>query len=148
MPFNIRSPDGGAGESGRNNGKPQEPEPRTAPDEPLSGVAPRRQSDKVWLDPGHQISRISRIRKSFRRKVAARPAATKEFKQEHTENTEAEKFCQKCVTFRYSTAKSPRCQDGIDLFAFAPLRLCVKKTVPCVVKCLGKGMPADWVVET
>ena len=39
-------------------------------------------------------------------KDAARQAATKEFEQEQTEKTEAEKFCQKCATSRYSTAKS------------------------------------------
>jgi hypothetical protein len=43
-----------------------------------------------------------------RRQGPARPAATKEFEQEQTEKTEAEKFCQKCATFRYSTARKEK----------------------------------------
>jgi hypothetical protein len=43
-------------------------------------------------------------------------AATKELEQKHTEKTETEKLCQKCPTFRYSTAKREK--------PFAPSRRC------------------------
>jgi len=46
-----------------------------------------------------------RAARNWRREGAARPAATKEFEKEHTEKTEAEKFCQKCATFRHSTTR-------------------------------------------
>jgi hypothetical protein len=47
-----------------------------------------------------------------RRKGTARPAATKEIEQEQTEKTEAEKLCQKCATFRYSTTARPAATKG------------------------------------
>jgi len=48
-----------------------------------------------------------------RRQGPARQAATKEFEQEQTEKTEAEKFCQKCPTFGYCT------QEGKDSLRYA-----------------------------
>jgi len=57
-----------------------------------------------------------------RREGAARPAATKEFEQEHAEKTEAEKLCQKCAILGNSTAEAQSLRIPCGL---ASLRLCV-----------------------
>jgi len=82
-----------------------------------SADAPLR-PDAVWpVRRPHEESNAT----TQRRQDAARPAATKEFEQEHTEKTEAEKLCQKCATFRYSAAKNYSFQHfGLQLLPPSP----------------------------
>jgi hypothetical protein len=68
-------------------------------------------------------------------------AATKEFEQEQTEETEAEKFCQECAILGNSTAES-QCNFFLLRVFAVPLRLRVEMSFPSVksVKSVVKAL--------
>ena len=68
------------------------------------------------------LPRMARGLLTQRRKVTARPAATEEFEQEQTEETENEKFCQNCAILVDTLQRRKEPLPALRLRDFAPLR--------------------------